>query len=157
MIDPYAVPEDRVVVPRAPEPLGRTSRVGLCLSMGLYVASFLAPYHDRTRGGEIFLSGLLYCWMVPITTAWWANPIFWWAYVLGCRGQWRLSAFLGLCAGLLACLHLWLGPPGPIGPAFYLWAGSMAVLSCFALASEVVGDSRRSPRTWPPNKRVPDL
>jgi hypothetical protein len=128
-----------------PDGCGRVGKVGLGLSMALYLASFVAPYSPEASGGKIFLCGLVYCWLVPITTAWWANPLYWTALTMGFAGRWRGCAGFGLCAVMTACLNLRYEPP-PRAPAYFLWIGAMITITLQPLWSAFVPESPRPPR-----------
>lgn len=125
--------------------VGPVNATGLLLSLALYAAAFVVPYAPHELGAKVFLYGLLYCWVVPMTTAWWANPIYWYALVLYCRGRWARGTGFGACAALLACFHVpFMGPEAFRAPAFYLWLGAMVALTGFAAALAVFSNDRKS-------------
>jgi hypothetical protein len=111
----------------------------LFISLALYAVSFVAPYQSDTPGAVMFYGGLIFCWLIPYTYAWWANPIYWYALVLAHLKKWPNCASFSLVATMLAGLHLpGRRDDGPLGPAFFLWVGSMAVLAVLAIVQSAI-------------------
>jgi hypothetical protein len=106
----------------------------LWLSLAMYGVAFAAPYDQGWSGWQIFLVGLLYCWVVHLTFAWWSNVVYWVAVVYFCRGQWSGAARSGLFATALgSAWALWHPRQLFASSAFLLWIGSMAVLGAGSL------------------------
>jgi hypothetical protein len=97
------------------------------ISFGLPDAS-LDSHGPANWGYQLFLLGLLFCWMVPLSIPWWANVFFWWALCRWGRGDWSTGSRLALLAFGLAC-SAFVPFPGVMGWAFGCWAGSMATLA----------------------------
>jgi hypothetical protein len=126
------------------------------VAVGLYVSSLFneAWYADGFEGGGT-LTGLD-CLLLPIRNpmtllipVWWANVLFVVGVVALCRnrrGVASLCGILGLLLGI-ACwpysdsfflrlfVPVFLNPLGSYSPyvGFYLWLGSMGILSCSVL------------------------
>ncbi len=105
------------------------------VSLSMYAGAFAAPAGSNNwHGYQLFLLGLIYCWMVQVTFSWWANPGYWIALGYYLRGEHVLAARWG--SGATGLALTWALPdPGTFrAPAFLLWTGSMAALALGARA-----------------------
>src|SRR5262245_33624358 len=81
------------------------------ISVGLYLGSMVAPYDGPSSYGfGLFFVGLVFCWMVHATFAWWANVLFVVALGYFCAGRWSAAAKWGWSATALALTWLLLKP-----------------------------------------------
>ena len=113
----------------------------------IYALSFLLPalgHGDRVFGWQAFLMGMIYCWALPWTIAWWANVFFWLGLMaLSCH-QYGKAAILGLIALLLGLSVLCneVGNRPQVG--YFIWIGSMAGLLLTAIGKAVKAEAERS-------------
>jgi hypothetical protein len=94
--------------------------------------------------------GLVYCWAIPASLAWWANILYGWAVCCGIRGA-RVPC-LGWALGAVAVAALDLAQLEPLGsPAYWAWVGSMVLLALAAggLPEAPAGRPTASPRRLP--------
>jgi len=139
---------------------GRWTAIGLLLSGGLYVISFLLPTCQFVRDGEtdsgweafrtvmerLFRSPALSPpELLSILPMWLSNPFLWAGIVLWAKGRWRWSAFAGMLAMIGGSLlpdrpGTFVFLPGGIFRAdngllagYFVWLGSMLVLVVFSI------------------------
>jgi hypothetical protein len=123
----------------------RTASFLVRSSLLMYGVSFIVPGSDLFGeiagtswfwGARMFLAGIAYCYLVPMTMAWWANVAFWMALISRepkKAGDWCLAA------GYLALFFLL---PAMVASTtesilevfaclpFTLWMGSMFLYAC---------------------------
>ncbi|MBA4066445.1 MAG: hypothetical protein C0501_22575 [Isosphaera sp.] len=103
------------------------------LGGGLYLAAFVLPYGGGTLGYEVFVLGLIYCWLpgagLPF---WWANLLFWYALVAQQKSPRAAAATAVVAAGL--GLGWWAMADAGLGPAYWFWAGGMGVAAVGSVA-----------------------
>jgi hypothetical protein len=123
----------------------------LALSFGMYLGAFAAPYQKQGWfhcgfGFQVFLAGLLLCWLPHLTFAWWSNVLYWVALRHFSRGRWISAAKWGLVATGLGMAWLLIAPEVVRAPAFQLWIGSMAALGLGALGPAKWEEKQRTTR-----------
>jgi hypothetical protein len=113
----------------------------------IYALSFLMPalgHGDPVFGWQAFLMGMIYCWMLPWTIAWWANVFFWLGLMaLSCH-QYGKAAAMGLIALLLALSFLCNVGGNQPHLGYFVWIGSMAGLLLTAIGKAVQAEAQRS-------------
>jgi hypothetical protein len=105
----------------------------LMLSVGMYLSAFAAPFDGSSKGLAAFWCGLVFCLVVPYTTPWWANVLYWVALGYFCRKRWSAASKWGLSATALGGAFIFLNASVADALAFQLWVGSMALLGFGAL------------------------
>src|SRR5262245_55190280 len=107
----------------------------------IYALSFImpalgqiAPRGEPIWGWQAFLLGMIYCWAVPYTIAWWANVFLWLGLMALSRHRYGKAAILGLVAFLLGLSVLCNEAGNQPHAGYFIWIGSMAGLLVTALA-----------------------
>lgn len=134
-------------------------------ALSTYLVSFALPALDGMLGIQLFvlayyhmLLGLLH--FAPSMMVWLANPLFWYGYAALRRGNGGKAALCGLAATIIALSVLWLMGrelQGALGWGFYLWLGSMVMLTLAGLSRTTTyrGPSNSddsAPEAFPPGK-----
>lgn len=147
----------------------------LALVALIYAMSFLLPALGDLPGWAAFVWGLPCCVMAPFTVlasgtpgnqltardwqwcllalAWAANPLAWIGYGFLARGAVSWARGLGVVALALASsviLTAGGGRAGGLGPGYWLWIASIALLVCGGCFSE----ERRKPRWFPSDEFI---
>ncbi len=112
----------------------------LWLSVALYLVSFALPVSNARYGGSGFIAftyGLIFCLQTPwLWVGWLANGVYWVAVTVAAKRRWQQAACLGGAASSMA-LSVQLIAAGPdlsaLGPGYWVWLGSMVLLTCAAL------------------------
>jgi hypothetical protein len=99
---------------------------------------------DPVFGWQAFLMGMIYCWALPLTIAWWANVFFWLGLMaLSCH-QYRKAAILGLIAFFLGLSVLCNVDGNRPQAGYFIWIGSMAGLLVTGIGKAVQAEAERS-------------
>jgi hypothetical protein len=112
-----------------------------------YAISFLLPalgHGDPVFGWQAFLLGMIYCWALPWTIAWWANVLFWFGLMALSRCQYGKAAAFGLIALLLGLSFLCNAGGNQPHLGYFVWIGSMAGLLLTAIGKAVQAEAERS-------------
>jgi hypothetical protein len=115
--------------------------VGLRLALICYLVSFFLPYDDSYGFGFFFI-GMLYCWLLPLTFAWWANVAFVIGLLAGAKRSYASASIWGIIATFLAIGWLLIRgvhreSPLREAPAYWAWLGSMMILAITCLKAAV--------------------